>query len=73
MVKMLQKTLGAGEPGVGCGISFGNQVFLGSWTINIRQEGRSQRSAPQRRHVANLRQCSHGVPRKPSGWDQGSD
>lgn len=23
MVKMLQKTLGAGEPGVGCGISFG--------------------------------------------------
>lgn len=23
MVKMLQKTLGAGEPGMGCGISFG--------------------------------------------------
>lgn len=23
MVKTLQKTLGAGEPGVGCGISFG--------------------------------------------------
>ena len=27
-----------------------NQVFLGSWTVDIHQEGRSQRSAPQRRH-----------------------
>ena len=35
-----------------------NQVFLGSWTVDIRQEGRSQRSAPQRRHTAQLRQRS---------------
>ena len=29
-----------------------NQVFLGSWTVDIHQEGCSQRSAPQRGHVA---------------------
>ena len=27
-----------------------NQVFLGSWTVDIRQEGRIQKSAPQRRY-----------------------
>ena len=27
-----------------------NQVFLGSWMVDICQEGRSLRSAPQRRH-----------------------
>ena len=27
-----------------------NQVFLGSWTVDIRQEVRSQKSAPQRRY-----------------------
>ena len=27
-----------------------NQVFLGSWTVDICQEGCSQRSAPQRTH-----------------------
>ena len=27
-----------------------NQVFLGPWSVDIHQEGRSQRSAPQRRH-----------------------
>ena len=27
-----------------------NQVFLGSWTVDIHQEGHSQRLAPQRRH-----------------------
>ena len=32
-----------------------NQVFLGSWTVDIHQEGRSQRSAPQKRHTAHLR------------------
>ena len=32
-----------------------NQIFLGSWTFDICQEGCSQRSAPQRRHLAQLR------------------
>ena len=32
-----------------------NQVFVGSWMADIRQEGHSQRSAPQRRHTAHLR------------------
>lgn len=39
MVKMLQKTLGAGKPGVGCGISFG-----------IRRGGCSS-SRPPRSHM----------------------
>ena len=30
-----------------------NQFFLGSWMV-ICQEGRSQRSAPQRRHAGHL-------------------
>ena len=50
-----------------------NQVFLGSWTVDIRQEGHSQRSVPQRRHTAHLRWCCGCVPRKPSGWDWGGD
>ena len=50
-----------------------NQVFLGSWMVDICQEGCSQRSAPQRRHTAHLRWHSHCTPRKPSGWDQGGD
>ena len=37
--------------------------------VDIRQEGRSQRSAPQRRHTAHLRWCSHCTPKKPSGLD----
>ena len=49
------------------------QVFLGSWMVNIHQEGQSQRSALQRRHMAHLRRCSHCEPRKPSGWDGGGD
>ena len=32
-----------------------NQVFLGSWMVDIHQEGRRQRSAPQRRHTAHLK------------------
>ena len=32
-----------------------NQVFLGSQIVDICQEGRCQRSAPQRRHTAHLR------------------
>ena len=50
-----------------------NQVFLGSWTVDIHQEGRSQRSAPQRRHRAHLRRCSCCAPRKLSDPDRGSD
>ena len=50
-----------------------NQVFLGSWTVDIHQEGRSQRSALQRKHTAHLRRRSHCTPRKPSGWDREGD
>ena len=50
-----------------------NRVFLGSWTVDIHQEGHSQRSAPKRRHTAHLRRHSCCAPRKPSGWDMGGD
>ena len=50
-----------------------NQVFLGSWMVDTRQEGCSQRSAPQRRHMAHLRRCSLGAPRKPKGWNPRGD
>ena len=45
-----------------------NEVFLGSWTVDIHQEGCSQR-----RHMAHLRRCYHCTPRKPSSWDGGGD
>ena len=32
-----------------------NQVFLGSWAVDIHEEGHSQRSAPPKRHMAHLR------------------
>ena len=35
-----------------------NHVFLGSWIVDIFQEGHSLTSAPQRRHTAHMRQCS---------------
>ena len=37
-----------------------NQVFLGSWTADVRLEGCSQRSAPQRRHATEraLSRCA---------------
>ena len=54
-------------------LSVANQVFLGSWMVDIHQEGHSQRSAPQSRHTAHLRQHSCCAPRKPSGWDWGGD
>ena len=44
-----------------------NQVFLGSWTVDICQEGHSQRSAPQRRYTAHLIRCSCCTPRKLPG------
>ena len=50
-----------------------NQVFLGSWTVDIHQEGRSQRSAPQRRHTAHLRWRSRCTYRKLSSCDRGGD
>ena len=50
-----------------------NQVFLGSWMVDIHQEGHSQRSGPHRRHMAHLRQRSCTAPRKPRDWDRGGD
>ena len=50
-----------------------NQDFLGFWTIDICQEGRSQRPAPQNRHMAHLRRRARCTPRKPSGWNRGGD
>ena len=50
-----------------------NQDFLGFWTVDIRQEGCSQRSATQKRHTAHLRWHSRYAPRKPSSWDWGGD
>ena len=47
-----------------------NYIFLRSWIIDIHQEGHSLRSAPQRRHTAHLRQCSHGESGKLSGQMQ---
>ena len=38
-----------------------NQVFLGSWAADVHQESHSQRSAPQKRHMAHLRQRSLGA------------
>ena len=41
--------------------------------VNIQQEGRSQRSAPQKRHMAHLRRHAYCTPRKPSDWSRGGD
>ena len=41
--------------------------------IDIRWDGRSQRSAPQKRHKAHLRWAGLLPPRKSSGWDGGGD
>ena len=51
------------------GLPVANQVFLGSWMVDTCQEGRSLRSAHQRRHTAYLRWCLCGAPRIPSGRD----
>ena len=50
-----------------------NQDLLGFWMVDIRWEGCGQRSAPQKRHMANLRRCARCTPRKPRGWDRGGD
>ena len=50
-----------------------NQTPLGFWMVDFCQEGCSQRSAPQKRHMAHWRWAHPLPPRKPSGWDQGGD
>ena len=50
-----------------------NQDFLGFWMVNIHWEGHSQRSVPQKRHMAHLRRRTHCTPRKLSGWDRGGN
>ena len=50
-----------------------NQDSLRFWMVNIRQEGHSQRSTPQKRHTAHLRRRTHCTPRKLSGWDGGGN
>jgi len=48
-----------------------NQVFLGSWTVDICQKGCRQRLAPQRRQMEHLKWCPHCASRKLSSWDGG--
>ena len=55
------------------GLLVANRVFLGSWMVDICQEGHSQRSAPQRRCTAHLRPRSCCAPGKLSSWDRGGD
>ena len=50
-----------------------NEVFLGTWMVDICQEGCSLRPASQRRHMGHLRQCYCGASGKLSNWDQGGD
>ena len=50
-----------------------NQDFLGFWKVDISREGRSQRSASQKRHMAHWRWAHLLPPRKLSGWDRGGD
>ena len=50
-----------------------NQVFPGSWRVDICQEDYSLRSAPQRRYKAHLRQHSPSITRKLRGWDRECD
>ena len=54
-------------------LSFANQDFLGFRVVDIRREGPSQGSAPQKRHMAYLRRAHLLPPRKLSGWDGGGD
>ena len=46
---------------------------MGLWTVNIHQEGHSQRSAPQKRYMAHLRRHACCTTRKLSGWDWGGN
>ena len=41
--------------------------------MDIHREGRSQRSAPQKRHTAHLRRHAGCTPRKLSRWEGGGD
>ena len=49
--------------------SIANQEFLGFWMVDTHWEGRSQRSAPQKRHTEHLRRHACCTPRKVSSWD----
>ena len=49
------------------------QDILGFWMVDIRWEGHSQRSAPQKTDTAHLRRCACCTPRKPSSRDGGGD
>ena len=44
------------------GLPVANQDFLGFWMDGICREGHSQRSAPQKRHMAHLRRQAHYAP-----------
>ena len=50
-----------------------NQDFWGFWMVDICRGGRNQRSAPQKNHMAHLRQALPLPPRKLSSWDRGGD
>ena len=50
-----------------------NQGFLGFWMVDIHREGRSQRSAIEKRRTARLRRHTGFTSRKPSGRDGGGD
>ena len=50
-----------------------DQVFPGSWIVDIHQEGHNLRSAPQRRKMAHLSLCSRCTSRKLSDWYRGGD
>ena len=51
---------------------FANQDYLGFWIVDVCREGHSQRSAPQKRHRAQLRRHARCTPRKLRGWVGGS-
>ena len=48
-----------------------SHIFLGSWMVDIFQEGHSLRSAPQRRHRAHLRGHARSSPGKLSSREWG--
>ena len=50
-----------------------NHVSLGSWMVDICQEGHSLRLDTQRRYTALLGLCFYSAPGKPSGQDWGGE
>ena len=47
------------------------QDFLGFWTVDVRQLSRSQRSAPQKRHEAQVRRHTRLYTQKTEWLGQG--